>query len=176
MNRYSAILLASVAVIAAAAQETRLRDEGFTFGAENLEGEVVRSSDAQFEGKVILVDIWGTWCPPCRKAIPELVKLAEKYREEGFVIVGIAFEREEDEAKRRELIREFAEKHDIDYVVLDGGETGTVTKALPAFASFRAYPTTVLIGRDGIVREVKTGWDGGDEKELEKQIQAALKE
>ena len=71
------------------------------FQLPDLSGVLVRSADPQFAGKVVLVDLWATWCPPCITEIPTLVDLQEKYGDRGLVIVGIAFEAEEQDDERR---------------------------------------------------------------------------
>ena len=75
----------------------------FDFKLPSIEDKKVGLAD--FRGNVVIVDIWGTWCPPCRKEIPHLVELAKKDRERGLRIVGINYERETGE-KAVDLIRE----------------------------------------------------------------------
>ena len=77
----------------AAEAEEELKANGFEFEFPDLDGNPVTSDDERFKGKVVLVDIWGTWCPPCRREAPSLAKLDERFRERGLEIVGIAFER-----------------------------------------------------------------------------------
>src|SRR5215510_10137671 len=70
------------------AAETAKIDK-FAFGGKTLGGQKVDQS--QFADNVLIVDLWGTWCPPCRKAVPALVKLYEKYKQQGLEIVGFCY-------------------------------------------------------------------------------------
>ena len=117
----------------------------FDFELKDLEGETI--SLGAFEDKVLIVDFWGTWCPPCREEIPSFIKLKNEYGKRGLEIVGLNYEREEDEEKVVEMIKKFHEKHEMNYMCLIGDED--VRKQVP---NFRGYPTTLFIDRSGKVR------------------------
>ena len=125
------------------------------FTLSDLDGEWV--SMEQFKGKVVLLNFWGTWCGPCRKEIPDFVKLSDKYRSDGLEIVGVTLT--SGSAKKIKL---FAEKWNINYTLLtdiDGNETQSVT-ALYGEATGRritGVPTTFLIDRDGYIRQKYVG-------------------
>jgi len=70
----------------------------------DLSGATVSSEDPRFAGKVILIDPWGIWCPPCPSEIPTFVDLQAKYGDRGLVIVGIAFEDREPADDRRAML------------------------------------------------------------------------
>jgi len=92
------------------------------FSLPDVDGTIVRSSDARFKGKVPFVTLWGTWCPPCRSEIPTRADLRDRYRADGLVVVGIAFERDTLAVSRRSRLRRFSEEHKMNYLVLDGGD------------------------------------------------------
>lgn len=125
----------------------------FDFSLQNLDGETVSLAD--YKGKVLVVDIWGTWCPPCRKEIPHLVELHKTYRDEGFEIVGINDERNlgisAEEAPP--VIREFAKEHGITYTCVIA--TDEVIEQVP---DFQGFPTTLFIDRAGKVRAKAVGY------------------
>ncbi|MDR3636074.1 MAG: redoxin domain-containing protein [Isosphaeraceae bacterium] len=125
----------------------------FPFGFElrNLDGKKVSLAD--FKGKVTIVDVWGTWCPPCRMEIPHFVKLYERYHDKGLEIVGVNYEREEDDAKAAELVRAFVKKNGVPYTCVLGDEK--TEKLIP---NFQGFPTTLFIGRDGTVRLKVVGY------------------
>ena len=122
----------------------------FAFELKDLEGKTVKLSD--FKDKVVIVDIWGTWCPPCRMEIPHFVALDKKYREKGLQIVGINFERGEPDAVNK-LITEFAKEHGIEYKLVLGEES-----LLEKVPNFEGFPTTIFIDRTGKVRLKEVGY------------------
>ena len=177
MMRFCGLMAVSlVVVLAAYAATTKLKGDGFSFSLPDLEGNLVSSEDGRFKEKVVLVDIWGTWCPNCRTAVPSLVALQEKYRDEGLFVVGVNFEYEEDPAKRVELAKKGISTLGINYLILDGGHPDNLMKSLPDLEKLEDIPTVILSGRDGVVRFIKTGFKEGDEAAYEAAIQAALAE
>ena len=99
-----------------------------------------------YKGKVVIVDFWGTWCPPCRAEIPSFVALQEQYGEDGLQILGLNYRDTE------EKVADFAEEYGINY------PTGLGDKETRAMVpNFRGYPTTVFVGRDGRVRATVVG-------------------
>lgn len=125
------------------------------FTLANLDGE--RVSMNQYKGKVVLLNFWGTWCGPCRKEIPDFVKLSDKYKKQGLEIVGITLT-----SGSPEKINTFARNWGINYALLtdiEGNETQMVT-ALYGQATGKqitGIPTTFLIDRDGYIRQKYVG-------------------
>lgn len=175
MPRLLAFLsLAAVAVAGCkASHESAVKGSGFSFNFPDLGGKPVSSGDPQFKGKVLLVDLWGTWCPPCRAEIPHLIRLQEKYREKGLVVVGIAFESSGGEEGRR-AVEVFAKQQGINYAVLFGGRQDEVENKLPLLSPFGGFPTSVFIGRDGKIAKIETGFAPSMADELEKTIKDLL--
>lgn len=155
-----------------------LRDDTLSFELPDLEGNLVSSSDKRFEDKVVLVDLWGTWCPPCRVAIPFLVELQKRYGEDGLIVVGIAFESGDTAEDRRAKIREFAQDVNINYLLLDGGgdPDSALTKALPDVKATRAFPTMFVIGRDGTVQYSKSGFHPDDKQSIENELKKIIED
>lgn len=133
--------------------------ERIRFGIADLEGNLISLDSDRFRGKVILVNIFGSWCGSCGGEIPELVKLQKKYGKQGLEIIGIAFERD-PEATAREKVRTLIEKHKINYPVLCGGEEKRthVSETIKGIERFSGYPTNIFIGRDGKVKDVKVNF------------------
>lgn len=134
----------------------------FTFSFPDPSGTVVSSSDPRFQGKVLLVDIFGTWCPTCHNAAPVLVQLWNDYHERGLEIVGLAYEVSGDPAVDGPLVRRYREKFAIPFPLLLAGVNLVEETAatLPQLDGFTSYPTTLFIGRDGRVREIYAGFYG----------------
>ncbi|MEX0711638.1 MAG: redoxin domain-containing protein, partial [Pirellulales bacterium] len=125
----------------------------FDFTLNNLEDQPVSLAD--FKEKVVIVDFWGTWCPPCIKEIPHFLELREKYQADGLEIVGINYERVQpgETEKAKNLIKDFVAANNVTYQCLIGDEA-TQAKV----PDLRGYPTTLFIDRAGKVRAKIVGY------------------
>lgn len=134
----------------------------FQFSFPDLDGRTVSSTDALFRHKVVLLDIFGTWCPTCHDAAPALVQLYRDYHARGLEIVGLAFEAIGDTAVDVPLVRRYRDKYQIPFPLLIGGvsEQDVVAESLPQLDGFTAFPTTIFLGRDGRVRRIHAGFYG----------------
>ena len=134
----------------------------FAFSFPDLDGNVVADTDPRFSGKVVLVDIFGTWCPNCNDYAPLLAKWDERYRDRGLEIVGLAFEMTGDVERDRTFVRRYAERHGLKFPLLLGGTSGKTdaAAALPSLDVVASYPTTVFVGRDGKVHRIHSGFAG----------------
>ncbi len=134
----------------------------FHFAFPDVHGDTVASTDARFAGKVVVVDIFGTWCPTCHDAAPVLVDLYRRYHARGLEIVGLAYEVTGDTAQDAPLVRRFRDDHGIPYPLLLAGvsDAEAAGATLPQLHGFTAFPTTVFLGRDGRVRLVHAGFLG----------------
>ncbi|HEX2220308.1 MAG TPA: TlpA disulfide reductase family protein [Gemmatimonadales bacterium] len=134
----------------------------FRFAFPDLEGRLVTERDPRFRGKVVVVDVFGTWCPTCHDAAPELVRLYRKYHSRGLEIVGLAYEVSGDTARDRRQVRRYREKFDIPFTLLLAGinDTEAAAATLPQLQGFTSFPTTVFLGRDGKVRRIYAGFYG----------------
>jgi len=139
-------------------------DEPFHFKFPDLNGRVY--TEADFRGKPLIVTITGSWCPNCRDEAPFLAELYERYHANGLEIAAFCFEDASDaeHVQLRAMIRRFGMK----YPALLAGEPGpALTTAVPQIANLSAYPSSIYIGRDGLVRTVHTGFpSAGSGEEL----------
>jgi thiol-disulfide isomerase/thioredoxin len=133
-----------------------------TFRFPDLDGDLVSSADSALRGKVVLLDIFGTWCPTCHDAAPLLVQLYRDYHPLGLQVIGVAFEVTGDSALDAPLVRRYRDKFGIPFPLLLGGvsDAEAVSAALPQLRGFTAFPTTVFLGRDGRVRHIHAGFYG----------------
>lgn len=123
----------------------------FDFDLKDTEGKPVKLAD--FKGSVTVVDIWGTWCPPCRKEIPHFVDLAAKYEAKGLKIVGINCNEEGSPEEVKKRINAFKDENKMKYPCLLNDDT--TEKKVPGF---QGYPTTLFLDRAGKVRLVLVGY------------------
>jgi peroxiredoxin len=107
---------------------------------KDVQGKSVNLSD--YKGKVILLDFWATWCPPCRKEIPGFVELYNTYKSRGLVVIGVSM----DDAEDTPDVKRFAAQLKIDYPILLG--FGREDDFKPAFGEL-PLPTSFVIARDG---------------------------
>jgi thiol-disulfide isomerase/thioredoxin len=134
----------------------------FRFAFPDLHGRLVSQDDPRFRGKVVVIDIFGTWCPTCHDAAPGLVRLYRKYHARGLEIVGLAYEVTGDSAIDGRQVRRYRDKFGIPFPLLLAGvnDTDAAAETLPQLHGFTSFPTTVFLGRDGRVRRVRAGFYG----------------
>lgn len=123
----------------------------FDFSLENIEGKKVSLSELR-GSKVTIVDIWGTWCPPCRMEIPHFVELHQQWKQDGLQIVGINYERGEKEDFIPK-IEEYRKEAGIEYPLVLGDDA--TRNQVP---EFQGYPTTLFLDSEGIVRAKLVGY------------------
>ncbi|MDX2192252.1 MAG: DUF1684 domain-containing protein [Gemmatimonadales bacterium] len=134
----------------------------FRFAFRDLDGRLVTQDDARFRGKVVLVDLFGTWCPTCHEAAPVLADLRRRYGARGLEVVGLAYEVSGDTAQDAALVRRYRDKFALDFPLLLAGVnvTEAVQASQPQLRNAGAFPTTLFLGRDGRVRRVHAGFYG----------------
>jgi len=173
-TRWILVGLAALAVAtpAAALKDPTVEGGKVEFQVHDLDGNVVTSDDPRFAGKVIVLSLWGTFCPPCITEIPTFNDLQARYGDRGLVIVGMSFERVKEVEERREQVRDFVRKHDMSYLVLDGGSTDEFEETLPTVKGVEGLPVEILIDCEGNVVRARNGfgytkrWARKLEKEL----------
>lgn len=112
-----------------------------------------RTYDDLTKGKVVLLNFWGTWCPPCRAEIPDIIRLYDELKDQGLVVIGIAMERNEKQA--HQIVSDFVTKNKLNYNVFP---SRAVAEAYgQKFSTISAVPTTYIIDREGNVVEVIVG-------------------
>ena len=134
----------------------------FRFHGLDAAGKSVTQDDPRFAGKVVLLDIFGTWCPNCHDEAPVLQSLYEKFHERGFEIVGLSYEYVDDNARSQRLLGVYSHKYSIGFPLLLAGTTdpGEIARTLPQLKNFGAYPTTIFLDRHGRVRLIHAGFSG----------------
>lgn len=113
------------------------------FTLTSLDGESYTL--ASLRGKVVLIDFWATWCPPCRNSIPHLISLYEKYKDRGFIVLGISLE-------DKMTLESFRSTANITYPILLG--TNEVAKAYDV----TSIPKSIFVDKSGKTRKVQVGF------------------
>ena len=136
--------------------------ERLEFSFRDVDGNSVSLSDARFRGKVVLVTLGGSWCPNCHDEAMFLAPFYREYRERGFEIIALMFERHGDFDKAARAVRTYREDLGIEFTTLIAGisDTEDATQKLPALEQVYGYPTSVFVDKLGKVRKIHTGFTG----------------
>jgi thiol-disulfide isomerase/thioredoxin len=140
-----------------------LRQTAPGFSLQTLDGRPVSLSGLQ--GKVVVLDFWATWCPPCREALPHLEALGTNadFVRRGLAVLAI------DEQEKPATVRAFLDQARFTFpVVLDAD--GSIGRAYEV----SGLPTTVIIGREGLVQAVISGWTQETAHQIDDAVAHAL--
>jgi len=117
------------------------------FTLPDVEG--VEHAISEWDGKVILLNFWATWCPPCRREMPAFIKLQKQLGKQGLQIIGLAID-------QVDLVEAFADNIGVNYPILVG--ENSAIKVTEAYGNqYGQLPYTVIIDRQGIIRHKKFG-------------------
>ncbi len=132
----------------------------FTFN--DLNGNPVSLSDPKFKGKVIVIQIMGSWCPNCMDETAWMSEVYNKYHDQGLEVIALAYERSPDTTKANPNIRRVRDHFGAKYTFLNTGKSGknAASESLPFLNDIMSFPTTIYIDREGKVRMVYTGFNG----------------
>ena len=139
-----------------AQREAKARD----FSVTQVNGNTFQLSEHR--GKVVLLNIWATWCAPCREEVPDFVELYSEYRDEGLVVLGVSIDKQGES-----VVKPFMEKYEVNYpIVIDKGEI------LEKYGPTMGIPTTYIIGKEGNLEYFAVG--RLTSKELEPRLKKLL--
>jgi len=132
------------------------------FSFPGIDGKQVSLSDDKYKGKVVIVEVIGTWCPNCTDQTVFLSPWFNKNKHRGVEAIAIGFEQKDSLAYAKYTLGKLKEKYNIQYDIAFGGlaDKKLVSQKLPALNKFIAFPTTIIIDRKGDVREIYTGYTG----------------
>ena len=134
----------------------------FEFNLPDLQGKTHRLED--YQGQILVLNFWATWCPPCLQEVPKLNELYEGYKDRGVQVVGIALDKDS-----LELVAPYVKEYRIEYPILVGNQ-----QVLGGLKNFKGVPTTLLFDREGKIRK---RFDGSFEVEqLEEGLQLLLED
>jgi thiol-disulfide isomerase/thioredoxin len=132
------------------------------FAFKNTRGKTITLGDKQYRNRPVILQIMGSWCPNCMDESRYLSTLYGEYHPKGLEIIGLAFEKTNDEKKGRELLSRMKDKLDLRYEVLFTGASGkdAASKTLPVLNGISAFPTTIFLNREHKVVRIHTGFSG----------------
>jgi cytochrome c biogenesis protein CcmG/thiol:disulfide interchange protein DsbE len=120
-------------------------DKAPNFSLKSVDGKTVKLSD--YKGKIVIIDFWATWCPPCRRGVPDLISIQKEFKKD-VVVIGISLDRE----KTIKDVPGFIKDYGINYPVVYGDDQVTVD-----YGGIRSIPTSFVIDRKGNVVDSHIG-------------------
>jgi thiol-disulfide isomerase/thioredoxin len=162
LKRIAAMAALSLGLALSAGAESIKPVPAPSWTLKDVDGKPVAFS--QFKGKVVVINFWATWCPPCRTEIPGYVALQKKYAAEGLVFIGISVDGDDEVGRVKSFVKEF----NINYLILMADDT-----IQESFHLDQGYPTSFIIDRDGKIRNKKVGRE--PTPDYEKEILAVLR-
>jgi thiol-disulfide isomerase/thioredoxin len=153
-------------------------DQPFPFSFPDVTGAIISNTDARFQGKAVLVNITGSWCPNCNDDAPFLDSLYKKYKSEGLEIIGLSFESGDVEYDR-DRVKQFIARNKVTYPIVIAGTVDNIATQLPFVENFAGYPTTFFLDRHGKVVLIHDGFSGpgtgAENARVKEEIEAEVK-
>ena len=118
-----------------------------------------------YKGKVIYLDFWASWCPPCKLSFPVLNKLHNELKNKGFEVLAVNLDEEKEDA------RQFLQANPVDFTIAHD-----IQKTCPITYEVMAMPSSYIIDRQGVIREIHLGFKENDVTEIRKIILSLLAE
>lgn len=132
------------------------------FSFPDVNGELISPLDERFKNKVLILQIFGTWCPNCMDETKFLTKWYNQNKDRGVEILGLAYEAKDDFDYASGRVKKMKEKLDVpyDFVIAGNKDKEEAAKTLPMLNHVLSFPTTIFIGKDGKVKRIHTGFTG----------------
>lgn len=134
------------------------------FSFKDLEGNTVSLQNDRYKGKVVILQIMGSWCPNCMDETAFLSEYYKKNKDRGVEIIALAYELSTDEARSKKSLQKFQTQFNVQYPILNTGVTAAdpqrTEKTLPQLTALKVFPTTVILDKNGVVSEIGTTFYG----------------
>lgn len=132
------------------------------FTLKNQHGEKISLSD--YRGKVVILNFWATWCPPCKAEVPGFVKMYNEHKDDGLVILGVSLDRDGWQS-----VAPFIRNHQVSYPVVIGNRD-----VVDAYGNIQSIPTTFVLDKQGKIQRKYVGLR--DEKVFENDFRTLINE
>jgi thiol-disulfide isomerase/thioredoxin len=128
----------------------------------DLDGNIISTRDDRYKGKVLMLQVMGSWCPNCVDETILLKELHAAYGEQGLEVLALAFEKYDEEAKAIAGLKRFKRTMGVEYPIVYGGSAAkeNASAKLPFLDHIMSYPTCIFVDRNGKVRRIRTGFYG----------------
>ena len=132
------------------------------FSFPGLDGNLVTLNDEKYQNKVVLLQIFGTWCPNCMDETKFYSEWYKKNKDKGVEIIGLAYEAKDDFEYAKARVEKMMKKYNVDYDYVIAGvyDKEAAAKTLPMLNHVLSFPTTIFIDKKGEVRRIHTGFSG----------------
>lgn len=138
--------------------------------APNFEGKTLRSKEiklSDYAGKVVLIDFWASWCPPCREEMPQLIKFYREHKNSNFQLIAVNIDNKKDNATQ--FLDNFIPEPSFPIILDD-------TQKIPALFNIQAMPTTIFIDKKGKIRFWHNGFKESYVDDFNSELTQLLKE
>ncbi len=155
-----AIIIAGRQILGDEMSPLGLGSDAPQFTAQTLDAPPATKTLDDYRGNVVMLNVWATWCLPCRVEMPSMEKLHQAYGDKGLKIVAVSI----DDPGTEQLVRDFAKQYALTFDILHDP-----TKKISQQYQTTGYPETVVLGRDGIIRKKLLGatdWNSPDNRAL----------
>jgi thiol-disulfide isomerase/thioredoxin len=132
------------------------------FSFPGLDGNPVTLNDEKYQNKVVLLQIFGTWCPNCMDETKFYAEWYQKNKDKGVEIIGLAYEAKDDFEYAKTRVEKMKQKYNVDYDYVIAGvyDKKEAAETLPMLNHIISFPTTIFIDKKGKVRKIHTGFSG----------------
>jgi thiol-disulfide isomerase/thioredoxin len=132
------------------------------FSFPDVNGKPVTLNDAKYQNKVVILQLFGTWCPNCMDETRFLSPWYDQNKARGVEIIGLAYERKPEFDYASSRVKKMIEKLNVhyDFVIAGTDDKAKAAETLPMLNAVVAFPTTIFIGKDGNVKKIHTGFSG----------------
>jgi thiol-disulfide isomerase/thioredoxin len=136
--------------------------EKIEFSFPDVNGKTVTLNDDKYKNKVVILQIFGTWCPNCMDETKFLAPWFSENKDRGIEIIGLAYERKNDFTYASGRVKKMIDKFNVpyDFVIAGTSDKAKASETLPQLNKVVAFPTTIFVGKDGKVKKIHTGFTG----------------